>query len=162
MKSTLQIASSPHRKKFPGRLCLLTGILIAGWVATAQPSLASVKTTVSAQKADVKVSGKVTDEKGLALPGVSVSVKGTTTGIVTDVNGGFTLNVPNASTLVFRYVGYLTQEIVLNDQATINVQLLPDARSLNEVVVVGYGTQRKATLTGSISQVKGAELVKSP
>ncbi|MEP6610787.1 MAG: TonB-dependent receptor [Mucilaginibacter sp.] len=162
MKSTLQIASSPHRKKFPGRLCLLTGILIAGWVATAQPSLASVKTTVSAQKADVKVSGKVTDEKGLALPGVSVSVKGTTTGIVTDVNGGFTLNVPNASTLVFRYVGYLTQEIVVNDQATINVQLLPDARSLNEVVVVGYGTQRKATLTGSISQVKGAELVKSP
>jgi TonB-linked SusC/RagA family outer membrane protein len=114
-------------------------------------------------KQDLKISGVVTDEKGETLPGVSVTLKGTTTGVITDINGKFTLNVPDASaTLVFTYIGYTRQEVPVNGQTIINVKLEADAKSLNEVVVVGYGTQKKATLTGSISQVKGAELVKSP
>ncbi|MDP9080289.1 MAG: TonB-dependent receptor [Bacteroidota bacterium] len=164
MKSTLQIVSSPHGKKFPGRLFLLTGMLIACWIAFVQPSSASVKAKASKQISNMQVTGRVTDEKGLALPGVSVSLKGTSVGGVTDVTGNFSINVPDAASgvLVFTYVGYLTQEVSLAGRTTVNISLKEDSRSLNEVVVVGYGTQKKATLTGSISVIKGGDLVKSP
>jgi TonB-linked SusC/RagA family outer membrane protein len=124
------------------------------------PVYAGVK---NVNKQDLKISGVVTDEKGETLPGVSVTLKGTSTGAITDINGKFTLTVPDASaTLVFTYIGYTKQEVPVNGQTIINVKLEADSKSLNEVVVVGYGTQKKATLTGSISQVKGSELVKSP
>jgi len=127
-------------------------------------TFAAEKTTVTVSAAATKVSGKVVDEKGLPLPGVSVTLKGTTNGVVSDVNGNFSINVPdaNSGTLVFTFVGYTRQEIALTGSTSINVNLQPDSKSLNEVVVVGYGTQKKATLTGSISVVKGADLVKSP
>ena len=78
--------------------------------------------------------------------------------------GSFTLDIPDASTgtLVFTFVGYAPQEVAFNGNSKLSVHLQPDSKSLNEVVVVGYGTQKKATLTGSISVVKGADLVKSP
>ncbi|GGB06338.1 SusC/RagA family TonB-linked outer membrane protein [Mucilaginibacter rubeus] len=128
------------------------------------PVMAFAGTINEQRLPDARITGQVTDEKGQTLPGVSVALKGTSTGVVTDVNGKFSLNVPSASSgiLVFSYIGYNTQEIILNGQATLNIQLQADSKSLNEVVVVGYGTQKKATLTGSISQVKGSELVKSP
>ncbi|MCR8557769.1 TonB-dependent receptor [Mucilaginibacter sp. BJC16-A38] len=139
-------------------------MLIACWIAFVQPSSASVKATASKQISNVQVTGRVTDEKGLALPGVSVSLKGTSIGGVTDVTGNFSINVPDAASgvLVFTYVGYLTQEVSLAGRTTVNISLKEDSRSLNEVVVVGYGTQKKATLTGSISVIKGGDLVKSP
>jgi TonB-linked SusC/RagA family outer membrane protein len=108
----------------------------------------------------IKVSGIVTDGKtGEPLPGVNVSVKGTTIGIVTGTDGRFDLNVPDAmSTLSFSFIGFKTQEIALNGKSVVNVSLVSDLLSLEEVVVVGYGTQKKATLTGSISTVGTEEL----
>ncbi|AYL99303.1 SusC/RagA family TonB-linked outer membrane protein [Mucilaginibacter celer] len=137
---------------------------MACFVAAQLPAVAAAGSVNEQRLPDARISGQVTDEKGQTLPGVSVALKGTSTGVVTDINGKFSLNVPNASsgTLVFSYIGYNTQEIILNGQTTLNIQLQGDSKSLNEVVVVGYGTQKKATLTGSISQVKGSELVKSP
>lgn len=113
--------------------------------------------------AQSKVSGKVVDSQGLALPGVSILVKGTTTGTVTGAEGGYTVSVPNTNgTLVFSYIGFTSQEIPINGRSSIDVTLASDDKMLNEVVVVGYGEQKKETVTGSVATVKGADLVKSP
>ncbi len=118
---------------------------------------------VGAFAQSVSVKGKVTDDQGNGLPGVSVVVKTTTAGTVTDSDGNFTVNVPNNNaTLVFSFIGYLTQEIPVNNQSTINVSMATDVKSLSEVVVVGYGVQKKETVTGSVVSVNGDELVKSP
>jgi TonB-linked SusC/RagA family outer membrane protein len=118
-------------------------------------------TTVAAQ--NVTVSGVVTDGSGETLIGVNVQVKGTTQGTITDVNGKYTVSVAGAqSVLVFSYVGYATQEITVGAQRTINVTLRDDSRSLDEVVVVGYGVQKKLTVTGSVTTVTGEELKSSP
>lgn len=164
MKPNLLEKDSPHRKWSPRFFALATSMAMACFVTAQLPAMAMTG-SINEQRLPVdRISGQVTDEKGQTLPGVSVALKGTSTGVVTDINGKFSINVPNASsgTLVFSYIGYNKQEIILNGQTTINVQLQADSKSLNEVVVVGYGTQKKATLTGSISQVKGSELVKSP
>ncbi|SEN62265.1 TonB-linked outer membrane protein, SusC/RagA family [Mucilaginibacter gossypiicola] len=164
MKPNLLEKDSPHRKRSPRFFVVAASMAVACFATVQMPVMAFAGTVNEQRLPDARISGKVTDEKGETLPGVSVSLKGTSTGVVTDINGKFSLNVPNASsgTLVFSYIGYTSQEVALNGQTTINVQLTADSKSLNEVVVVGYGTQKKATLTGSISQVKGAELVKSP
>lgn len=109
------------------------------------------------------VKGKVKDDLGQGLPGVSVVVKGTTAGTVTDLDGNYTVSTPDANaTLVFSFIGYLTQEHPLNNKSVLDVILATDVKSLNEVVVVGYGTAKKATVTGSVVAVKGAELEKAP
>jgi TonB-linked SusC/RagA family outer membrane protein len=113
--------------------------------------------------AQTKVAGKVVDSQGLALPGVSIVVKGTTTGTVSSAQGDYTLNVPNPnSTLVFSYIGFTTQEIPINGRSSINITLASDDKMLNEVVVVGYGEQKKETVTGAVATVKGTDLIKSP
>ncbi|MCP9764433.1 TonB-dependent receptor [Lacihabitans soyangensis] len=110
-----------------------------------------------------EIKGKVTDETGSGLPGVTVTEKGTMNGAITDVNGQFSVNVKgDAAILVFSFVGYAGLEEVVGSRSIINVTLTPDVSSLNEVVVVGYGTQKKETITGSVASVKGSELVKSP
>ncbi|WP_291202243.1 TonB-dependent receptor [Dyadobacter sp.] len=111
---------------------------------------------------DVTVKGKVNDEQGQGLPGVSVLVKGTSTGTVTDVEGNYTVNAPGTATLVFSFIGYITQEIPLGNKTSLDVKMATDTKALDEVVVVGYGTAKKATLTGSVTAVKGAELQKAP
>src|SRR5688500_11775722 len=108
------------------------------------------------------ISGRVTGEGGAGLPGVTVAVKGTTTATQTDENGNYSLSVPPNATLVFRYVGYSTLEQRVGNQSSVNLQLQSLNEELQQVVVVGYGTQRKATLTGSVSSVRGSEIVKSP
>jgi len=109
------------------------------------------------------IKGKVTDSKNQPLPGISVRVRNTTTGTSTDGDGNFALNVSNANAVLqFTAIGYTTQEVPLAGKTTLNVSLANDDRNLSEVLVVGYGTQKKETVTGSISQVKGADLVKSP
>ncbi|MDR2921458.1 MAG: TonB-dependent receptor [Tannerella sp.] len=100
------------------------------------------------------ISGTVTDPTNMELPGVSIMVKGTTTGTITDINGHFSLEVPENTTLLFSYLGYLTQEIKVGSQSVINIVMKEDSKSLEEVVVVGYSTQRKADLTGAVSSVK--------
>ncbi|MDB5116517.1 MAG: TonB-linked outer membrane protein SusC/RagA family [Mucilaginibacter sp.] len=105
------------------------------------------------------ITGKVIDEKGNPLPGVTVLEKGTTNGVVTSALGIFTLKVDGSgSTLVFSFVGYSSQEIKVGNQTIIDVQLKEVASDLNEVVVVGYGTQKKVTLTGAVSSISGAEV----
>lgn len=108
------------------------------------------------------VTGKVTDEAGIPLPGTTVLVKGTSIGASTDFDGNYTITIPDGSTtLVFSYVGFVTKEILINNQTTVNVTLSEDNTSLDEVVVVGYGTQRKRDVVGAISQVKGDDLILS-
>lgn len=111
------------------------------------------------------VSGTVTaGDDGSKLPGVSVLVKGTTTGTTTNENGAYTINAPSNATLVFSYIGYATQELPVNNRSTINVILNADAQSLQEVnvVAVGYGTARRQDLTGSIASVSSEQLAKVP
>ena len=118
---------------------------------------------VAGQIIDKTITGKVTDENNEGLPGVNIVVKGTTIGTVTDVEGNYRLTAPDdAETLVFSSVGYLTQEVSIANQTVINLQMSPDIQSLEEIVVVGYGTQRKQDLTGSISTVDGAVLSTAP
>jgi TonB-linked SusC/RagA family outer membrane protein len=116
-------------------------------------------TAIQAQ--NINVSGTVTDASGEALIGVNVLVKGTTLGTITNVDGAYTLSVPNTqSVLVFSYVGFVTQEITVGTQRSINVQLIDDSRSLEEVVVVGYGVQKKKLVTGATVQVSGDDIQK--
>ena len=111
------------------------------------------------KKAEQSVSGKITDETGMGLPGVSVVEKGTQHGTVTDTDGKFTLTVNgNASVLVFSFVGYSSQEIAVGNQSLIDLSLKIDNKSLNEVVVVGYGVQKKADLTGAIATISADKL----
>ena len=109
------------------------------------------------------VKGKITDKAGTPLIGVTVRVKGTTTGGTTGADGTFTINVPEGKdTLQVSYLGYLPQEISIAGKTTVDVVMQSSESQLEQVVVVGYGTQRKRDLTGSISSVKGEELAKQP
>jgi len=103
----------------------------------------------------ITVTGHVTDEKGQALPGVSVIIKNSKSGTNTDVNGKFTLSTNDNDVLEFTMIGFTKQEIPVNNQAVINVTLIETPQALNEVVVIGYGTQKRKELTGSMSSVKG-------
>jgi TonB-dependent starch-binding outer membrane protein SusC len=111
---------------------------------------------------DVQVTGKVTGASGETLTGVSVTVKGSTRGTATDSSGSFSLSVPTDAILVFTYVGFVTQEIKVNSRSEVNIQLKPSGSQMNEVVVVGYGTQKKVDVTGSVAHVAGAEIAKQP
>ncbi|PXV65035.1 TonB-linked SusC/RagA family outer membrane protein [Dysgonomonas alginatilytica] len=104
------------------------------------------------------VKGTLKDSEGAELPGVSVIVKGKTTGTVSDLDGNFSIEVPENATLIFSYIGYLPQEVKVGGKSDINVVLREDNKSLDEVIVVGYTTQKKADLTGAVSSVKMSNL----
>lgn len=107
-----------------------------------------------------KIKGQVTEKKtGQSIIGASVLVKGTTNGAATDIDGNYQLDVPEGATLVVSYIGFLKQEIPVGAQTTINVVLAEDSKQMDEVVVVGYGTQRKASLTGAMQTVKADKLM---
>jgi TonB-linked SusC/RagA family outer membrane protein len=115
-----------------------------------------------AQGAPRSVSGTVTDNTGDPLSGASVKVKNTPLGTMTDIDGRFTLSVSPNAILIVSYIGYATQEIPVNNRASLDIILNEDAQALNEVVVVGYGTQKKVNLTGSVASVSGDDLAKRP
>ncbi len=102
---------------------------------------------------EVTVSGKVTDDSGEPLPGASVTVAGTTTGTVTDIDGDYTITVPDEATLIFSYIGFESMRVPVDNRTQINVTLKTDMSSLEEVVVIGYGEQKKVNLTGAVSTV---------
>lgn len=137
--------------KFTKLMCVL--LLIGGMASSGVAQVGSERT----------VTGTVTDVMGEPIPGATVVVKGTTTGSVTDLDGAYSLTVPGGDgVLVFSFVGMSSVEVPIGNQNQIDVTLLEDAANLDEVVVVGYGTQRKATLTGSIAGIGSEELMRSP
>lgn len=105
------------------------------------------------------LTGKVTDSSsGETLPGVSIVVKGTTNGTISDFNGGYTINVEKGATLIFSYVGYIPQEIKVDAQNTLNVSMKIDNKQIDEVVIVGYGIQKKREITGSIAKIDSKDI----
>ncbi len=119
--------------------------------------------TVSLLAPFVALSGRVQDEDGIPMIGVSVLVDGTGTGTVTDVDGNYSLNLPElAGTIVFSYLGYETQRVDIAGRSIINIDLAPSQALLDEVVVIGYGTRDARDLTGAVSAVGAAEIEKSP
>ena len=128
--------------------------MVGGLSTYSVPAMASVQ-----QDQTIKVSGQVVDQDGEPLIGATVKVKGAQTGAITDYDGNFSLNAASDATLVVSYVGYKDREIAVRGRAILNqIQLESDSQMLDQVVVVGYGVQKKADLTGSVSIVNADEL----
>ena len=122
--------------------------------------LAFINVTVFGQ---IPVSGIVNDAENFPLPGVSVIIKGTNSGTVTDIDGEFRMEVPsNDDILIFSYVGFLSQEVPVANQTSFNIQLEEDIEQLNEVVIVGYGSQKKVNLSGAVDQIDAKQLENRP
>ncbi|MFY0650599.1 MAG: TonB-dependent receptor [Cyclobacteriaceae bacterium] len=113
-------------------------------------------------QADVEISGKITDENGQGLPGASVVQKGTTNGTTTDLEGKYKLNVAEGSMLTISFVGYKTKELTVGSESVIDIQMNIDAERLDEIVVVGYGTEKKINLTGSVSNISTDDIGSRP
>lgn len=111
------------------------------------------------QQDNNKVSGTITDKSGEPIIGANVVIKGTTNGTITDIDGNYALDVPVSAILQISYIGYLTQDVPVNGKQQINVRLVEDTQQLDEVVVVGYGTQKKGELTSSISSIKSETFI---
>ena len=128
-----------------------------------KPAPFSLLSKVTSLFTDIEIKGKVIDEKGLPMPSVSVLVKGTKTGYRTDENGNFKLKVPNKeAVLIFSYLGYKSQEVSASQASGMVITLVPVLSDLNEVVVVGYGTQKKANLTGAVDAITSKQLDNRP
>lgn len=122
----------------------------------------SVLFSVYAQAQDVTVNGKVIDENGLPIPGATILIKGTSKAAASDFDGNYQIKTTSKGTLVFSYMGYTTVQEAINGRTSIEVKLSPESQSLQEVVVVGYGTQKKSVVTGSISSIKASDLKDLP
>lgn len=158
MKSNYNVILNEIRKA----PLLIGALLVSSWGVNPIPLKAGIEAGV--RLVDRQVKGKVVDENGEELPGVNIMVKGSQIGTNTDLDGSFVLTVPDAAgtTLVFSFVGYLSQEVIVGTQNTINISLKSDTKALEEVVVVGYGSQLKREVTGSVQTVKSAELKDIP
>lgn len=144
--------------------CFLPGTTAQGFPSS--PGLylaanpASEKSLEASLAQDMTVSGRVVDDTGAGLPGVSIVLQGTNRGTSTSANGEFTLPVPaSGGTLVFSFIGYVTQQVAISNQSTIQVTMETDTRALQEVVVVGYGTQRKTDISGAVTAVTSEDFV---
>lgn len=118
----------------------------------------SSSVSIAQQQGSYQLTGTILDGKGEPVIGANVLVKGTTNGVVTDLDGKFSLQVKSSDILQISYIGYNSQELAIKGQRTVNITLKEDVESLDEVVVVGYGTMKKKDLTGSVSSVKADEL----
>ena len=144
---------STTQNSLPGkRITLLAKLFLVGIFLVSQLGAFAQQKTLS---------GNVVGDDGVAIPGVTVFVKGTTSGTVTDIDGNYTLtNVPENATLSFSFVGMKTQEIKVVDQSIINIIMSVDAIGLDEIVTIGYGTARKKDLTGAVVNVNAEQLMK--
>jgi TonB-linked SusC/RagA family outer membrane protein len=135
----------------------LVYLMMAAWLLIISPLLAFASSSgENSNLQPITVSGTVTDESSTPLQGVYVVVEGTNTGVITDGNGKYSIEVAsNEASLVFSYVGYLSQTITVAGKSVIDVTLTEDITSFDEVVVIGYGTQRKEAVTGSVATIKG-------
>lgn len=105
------------------------------------------------------ITGRVVDNEGESLPGVSIAVKGTTQGVMTDLDGYFSISTSAGTTLVISYIGYLSQEIKVGNNTKLDIKLQEATKELEAVVIVGFGTQKKESITGAISAISGSELM---
>jgi TonB-linked SusC/RagA family outer membrane protein len=139
------------------RMLLLNVVLLS-------PLMADAGGIIPRLGADILVQGKITDaETRTPLPGVNVVIKGSSAGTTTDTDGNYKLTVPNESAvLVFSFVGYTSQEVKIGNRTSLNIALAPDTRSLNEIVVIGYGEVKKSDLTGAVATIKGEQLLDKP
>ncbi|QDK81624.1 TonB-dependent receptor [Spirosoma sp. KCTC 42546] len=143
---------------------LLGFVVFLGWLSPLLAQAGPLNDRID----DRVITGTITDEKGTTLPGVSILLKGTgptgrQRGTVTDGKGQFSLSVPDkGAVVVISFVGYLSQEVAVGNRTSIDIQLSPDLKALEEVIVVGYGTQRKIETTGAIASVKAADLLQTP
>jgi TonB-linked SusC/RagA family outer membrane protein len=145
------------KKQRPKARSLLLSVLLC--VLTVSTVLASTTSELSPiEELQSTVTGTINDENGIPLAGASVVVKGTTTGVAADFDGNYSINAPSDATLVFSYVGYAPQEAPVNGRSTISINLQPDANALDEVVLVGYGTQKKGEVTGAIETITAEQL----
>ena len=144
----------------PSRKLCFVMALAAGMIAVPMPTMAE-QAVQNIQQAGV-VKGQVTDKNGDAVIGATVKVKNAQTGTVTDFNGNFSLSVQKAGTLVVSYIGYLAKEVAFNPGQTLNISIEEDATALDEVVVVGYGVQKKSDVTGSVTSINKDRLSKLP
>lgn len=125
--------------------------------------LLSFSATIYSQTGNIEVTGAIVDENDQPLPGATILVKGTTIGTATDFDGMYTIEVNDKNVILsFSYVGYEKKDIVVGDQTTINVKLIPSTNSLDEVVIVGYGTQKRSDITGSVSSLSKERLSQLP
>lgn len=118
--------------------------------------------SLSTYAQSMTVSGKVTDSKGEGLPGVNIIQKGTLVGTTTDIEGNYQLSVEPNSTLVFTYIGFATQEVAVNSRTSLDISMTEDYASLDEVIVVGYGTQEAKDVTGSVARISEKDLIQGP
>lgn len=132
------------------------------FVVTGQPVATTATGAAAVAPQDIPVTGRVTDSKGEPLPGVTVLVKGTTNGASTDADGRFALSVPEGSTLIFSSVGFVRQEFPVGTTRTFEIRLKEDQQSLNEVVVVGYGTQNRQEVTTAVTSVSARAIERQP
>jgi len=143
--------------------CVVTSCASISYAAPDRDLLGNDSKETNTQKTvDKAITGKVMDENSNSLPGVSIVIKGTQRGTVTDGSGQFRLEVPEKATLIFSFVGYLPQEVIIGNQTTLNLSLQPDSKVLEEIVVIGYGTLKKSDLTGSVGSVKAEQLMERP
>ncbi len=139
------------------RTYLLGICFLIGWSQT--PIYAGITPGTQATAFLADLTGKVTDENNAGLPGVNVLLKGTNQGVVTDRNGDFTIDVPGPNAvLVFSFIGYVSKEVAVGNQSQLSVQLEPSVNNLSEVLVVGYGTQRKGDITGAIGSISAKNI----
>ena len=136
---------------------MMVSALYAGYPQDAFATVNEVQAVMQSNP----VKGQVVDENGDPVIGATVMMKGTSKGAITDLNGNFTLENAAKGTLVISYIGYITEEVQTNGQASVKVVLKEDAKRLDEVVVIGYGTQRKEELTSSVMSVKASEFVQA-
>ncbi|RYZ53425.1 MAG: hypothetical protein EOP49_07320, partial [Sphingobacteriales bacterium] len=148
-RSTRQSYARATLRRMLTRLFCISSLLLLGQLASAQ---------------NITIKGRVVNDDGAAIPNASVTVKGSSVGSTTDDNGNFTISAPGTGTLVFSSVGFTPVEVAINARTTINTTLKAGNNDLDQVVVIGYGTQRKADVTGSTVSVKGETLneIKAP
>jgi len=161
MKKMMLIKKNAEDRYRIPRLVLLTGIILIYACITAVTVNAAASSTEAIQDG-VTITGTVTDEEGLTLPGANVLEKGTDNGTITNVDGQYTITVTAGATLVFSYVGMQTQELAVGNQTSLNVTLAATSLGLDEVVVIGYGTQSRRLLTTSVAKVDGEVLKDIP
>ena len=125
-------------------------------------NISSVDDNITVTQQQKKISGVVKDKDGVPVIGANILVKGTTNGTITDMDGRFSLDIPNNAILQVSYIGYKTQEIVVGNQTSLNIRLREDTEALDEVVVVAYGTQKARSVTGAVSRLKEEEMADIP